>query len=198
MKEQFLKHSLHFITTYQKDSCDEDTKERILYGLEGLYLSFTKLFVLSIIALLLGFFKGFIITLVLFNILRYPGFGFHANNSKTCLIFSSLLILGLPFALHQFVLSFWVKAVLCGISIVCFIIYAPADTQKRPLTNPKKRKIRKICATILAIIYSSIILFTSNQTISQLFLGALLIETILILPITYKLLKAPYGNYKMV
>ncbi len=198
MKEQFLQHTMSFIVTNQNSFDNEESKEKLLYGLEGLYLSITKLVIIFSLALLLNFFKQFCFVLVLFNILRFPGFGFHAGSSKVCLIFSTILIFGLPFAIWHIQLSSVLKFVLCLFSICAFMVYAPADTKKRPLTNQKKRSIRKICASCLAFAYSCLVLTIPNVQISNLILSALLIETILILPITYKLFNEPYRNYKRV
>ena len=64
MKEAFLNHTINFIANNQKD-LSEDEKEKLHYGLEGLYLTITKLAIIFLIALLLGFIKEFIITLIL-------------------------------------------------------------------------------------------------------------------------------------
>lgn len=195
MKEIFLNHTMNFITNNQDNITDEE-KERLAYGLEGIYLNVTKLLILNLLAFVLGIWITFIISLILFNILRFFGFGVHANSSKSCFISSSLLIVGIPLFLTKVMLPDYIVVILCLCSIVLFIIYAPADTVKRPLTNRKKRIIRKIAASILALIYSLIIILITNLRLY--FLSALLIETIMILPITYKLLGVPYNNYKKV
>ena len=94
MKEAFLNHTMNFIASNQ-ETLNEAEREKLQYGLEGLYLTITKLVVIFLVAFLLGFIKEFIITLILFNIIRFPGFGFHASKSIVCLITSTLLILGL-------------------------------------------------------------------------------------------------------
>ena len=198
MKEQFLDYSLQFITANQNTFNNSEDKEKLLYGLEGLYLSITKLAIIFTLSLLLNFFKQFFIVLIFFNILRFFGFGFHASTSKTCLIFSTILILGLPYIIWNINPSIYLKFILCLFSNFMFIIYAPADTKKRPLTNKRKRSIRKLYACSFAILYSHLILTISNIQISNLIFSALLIETVLILPITYKVFKEPYRNYKMV
>ena len=96
MKEVFLNHTMNFIASNQKN-LDEEEKEKLAYGLEGLYMNITKLIIIFIMALHLGFIKEFIVALILFNIIRFPGFGFHASKSIVCLITSILLILGLPY-----------------------------------------------------------------------------------------------------
>lgn len=197
MKEVFLKRSMSLITSYKSDLSEEDN-DKLLYGLEGLYMTMTKLIIIFIIAFLLGFVREFIISLILFNIIRFPGFGFHANKSIECLISSTILILGLPYLFVNIKFSFLFKIILCVISVIVFAICAPADTKKRPLTNKRKRFIRKMCACSLAVLYSVMIIIFSNHMISDLLLGALMIETILISPILYLIFNEPYRNYKKI
>ncbi len=197
MKEAFLNHSLAFIAN-SKGELSEDEKEKLSYGLEGLYMTLTKLVIIFLIALLLGFLKEFLFTLVMFNIIRFPGFGYHASKSIICLISSTTLILGLPFLFMHIEISLIVKVILCVVSVIVFAICSPADTAKRPLTNKKKRLIRKICATSLAIIYSFIIIMFNDLVYSDLLLAALLIETIVISPILYLIFGDTYNNYKKV
>ena len=66
MKEKFLQGSMNFIT--KNETLDEETKEKVAYGLEGLYISITKLLFLNLVALVLGFWFEFILSLVLFNL----------------------------------------------------------------------------------------------------------------------------------
>lgn len=200
MKEVFLNHTMNFIArnTNDQKELSEEEKEKLEYGLEGLYMTITKLVIIFLIALLLGFIREFLITLIFFNIIRFPGFGFHASKSIVCLISSTLLILGLSYIFITFEINLTIKVILCVISIITFIICAPADTWKRPLTNKKKRLIRKVCATGLAIIYSILIIVFNSYEISDLLMASLLIETILISPIMYLIFKEPYRNYRKV
>lgn len=195
MKEAFLNRAINFVNSNQKEMSDEE-KEKLSYGLEGLYINVTKLFLLNLIAFFLGIWTTFVISLILFNVLRFFGFGVHANDSKTCIVTSFILLVGIPFILDKIVLPSYIIYILCISSVILFGIYAPADTVKRPLTNAKKRLIRKIIATILAIAYSVIIILF--PTVRIFFLSALMIETIMILPITYRVLKMPYRNYMKV
>lgn len=197
MKEAFLNHTMNFIASNQGNLNDEE-KEKLQYGLEGLYLTITKLVVIFLVAFLLGFIKEFIITLILFNIIRFPGFGFHASKSIVCLIMSTLLILGLPYLFTSIEVGLNIKIILCIVSVIAFIICAPADTWKRPLTNKKKRVLRKVAACSLAVLYSVLIIVFNGMEISNLLMAALLIETILISPIMYLIFKEPYRNYKKV
>ena len=192
-----MDHSLKLITKYNKGYTKEDI-EKLQYGLEGIYLTITKLVVIMLLAMLLGIAKELIIVLILFNIIRYPSFGFHADNSITCLLFSAILFLGLPYLAVHININLITQHIICIICFLNFILFAPADTPKRPLTNPKKRKLRKIAAIIISSIYIISSYVITNQAITKLILVSLIIESIMINPITYKLFKQTYNNYKKI
>ena len=70
----------------------------------------------------------------------------------------------------------------------------PSDTEKRPLTNKKKRVIRKISSVIAGIIFFVLALYFKSIRVP--ILCSLIIETIMINPLSYKLLGLKYNNYK--
>lgn len=195
MKEKFLNDSVNLITRYN-NTYTEDDIDKIKYGLEGLYLTVTKLIIIVLISIILGIFKELILVLIFFNIIRYPAFGVHADKSIICLITSTAMIIGLTFIMINTTFPMTNKII---ISILCFIdysLFAPADTIKRPLTNAKKRKYRKIASCIVALIYIALIFIIKDRLLSNIILTALVVEGILINPYMYKLLGMPYDNYK--
>lgn len=194
MKEKFLDSCISFV----KNNNIEIQEEELRYGLEGIYLTFDKLLVIFPLAFLLGILKEFTLSLIFFNIIRYPAFGLHANKSSTCLISSIILLLGIPLLLTKITIALPIKFGICIFCLICFILYAPADTKKRPLTNKRKRLFRKIAACLLAVTYSILIIIFNSNEISTYLLSGLIMETILILPVTYKLYGMPYRNYLMV
>ena len=195
LKQQFLNKSISFITKYNTP-CEEDLI-KLQYGLEGLYLTITKMIVILLLSIIFKIFKEVIILLLLFNLLRFFGFGFHAKKSSQCLIFSIMCFVILPLlCIHFSIQKSWL--IISGIlSIVILGIYAPADTSNRPLPNTKKKLFRKITTTLIAIIYLIISLYVPYN-ISLLFILAIIIEMIFVNPLTYKLLGQPYNNYKHV
>ena len=194
MKERFLNNCISFV----KSNNIEIQEEELRYGLEGIYLTFGKFLIIFPLAFLLGVFKEFILTLIFFNIIRYPAFGMHANKSSTCLFSSIFILVGIPLLMSRITITLPIKIAICIITFICFILYAPADTEKRPLTNKKKRILRKIATCVIANIYSAIIIIFNNNEISIYLLSGMIIETILILPITYRIYGMPYKNYLMV
>lgn len=194
MKSLFLNNSLEFLKKY-KDYSDEEI-DMLLYGLEGLYLTITKLIVILLVSILLGILKQVIIILFLFNIIRYFGFGVHAGKSRDCLISSLSLFVLLPFILLKVSVSKSIILLLGIIDIFIYLIFAPADTVKRPFFNKKKRIIRKIMTILIGILYLVISLIIDNRDLSVMICIAMMIQSIVVCPISYKLLGQPYNNYK--
>lgn len=175
---------------------DNDKLDEIRYGLEATYLSITKLVVILGISLLLGIFKESVILLVLFNFLRLTGFGLHATKSWMCWVSSSITFLLVPFFCKSLVLP---NYVLVAISVVClinFLLYAPADTVKRPLIHKKRRLLYKVCTILIAFLYTVLIFITKDTFLQNSLASAMLIEGALINPYIYKLFNLPYNNYK--
>lgn len=194
MKKLFLK-KIRTAIKKQYPNYNDDKIDEIMYGIEGLYLTFTKTVVICIIALILGILKELICLLVSFNFIRFFAFGMHASKSSICLIFSSLLFIIFSILCKYIVLPKYLLYILYLLALAIISIYAPADTVKRPLIKRKKRIKFKILSIMVVIIYFILTLvFKNNLLINSLIFG-LLIECILINPITYKAFKMPYKNY---
>lgn len=194
MKQLFLDYSLDFICKYHTYS-DFD-KKKLKYGLEGIYLTITKLIILLILSIVLNMFKEFVLVTILFNIIRYTGFGFHAEKSYQCLLFSTFNFILIPYLLLHITLK---PSIVLGISVICilhFLLFAPADTKKRPLTNKRKRIIRKILTVTIGFIYLLTIIILNSKYWTSIILSTLIIQAIIVSPITYLLFKQPYNNYK--
>lgn len=196
MKTLFINKTLQFLSKYQ-DYSEEET-ERLSYGLEGIYLTYTKMIIILTLAIILNMFKEVVSILLFFNIIRYFGFGVHARKSSECLISSIISFIVLPYILLRVNINNLAILIIGGICIIDFILFAPADTIKRPFKNKKKKMIRKILTLIVAIIYILLSLIIENGIISKIFIISVIIEAFMVNPITYKLLKQPFNNYKTV
>lgn len=194
MKQLFLENSMNFICKYQ--SISDYDKKKVKYGLEGLYLTITKMVLLTILALLLNMFKEFILVVVFFNVIRYTGFGFHAEKSYQCLLFSTFNFIVIPFLLLHIQLSDFFVYTICAICIFHYLLFAPADTKKRPLSNKRKRIIRKIITVMIGFIYILMIILLNNTYWTSIILSAMIIQAIIISPLIYRLFNQPYNNYK--
>lgn len=191
MKEVFLKYSLQTINANKE--WDEENLEKIRYGLEGIYLTIVKLVILMALAIILNVEMLFLINLVFFNILRFFAFGVHARNSTQCLITSTVMFIIFPILSTSIDFPLPVQIIIASICVLLFLLYAPADTHKRPQKNKKKRQIRKAFAVTISIVYVFLIIMLKG--LSQIILCSLMTETIMILPITYRILGVPYKNH---
>lgn len=192
MKERFLNSCINFITKYN-DYTEKNIK-KLRYGLEGLYLTITKCFIIFLISIFFNFFIELLIIVFLYNLLRFFGFGFHAEKSWQCLIISIILFDIIPFIILK--LSFNLNIIIIC-SIVCligYLLWAPADTVKRPLKNKKKKLMQKICILLLGIIYMSIAMYFDD--FSEYFISAMIIELLLVSPLFYLITRQPFNNGK--
>ena len=176
---------------YNKSKLDE-----IRYGLESIYLSLTKTIVILFITFILGIFKEAILLLLFFNGIRIVAFGIHASKSWMCWLSSSIIFIGLPYICKFIEFPNIVHYIIIVFSMICFFLYAPADTKKRPLVKKKKRVKFKVFSLIVASIYVVLFFYTDSMFIHNIISTSLLIESVLIHPLTYKLFKLPYKNYE--
>lgn len=195
MKKAFLNWSLSLIRN-NKPNISSDELDEIRYGLEGIYLTFTKAIFISVAAYFLGIFKEMIIMLLFFNILRTTAFGLHAKKSWMCWISSSIIFLLLPYISRYIIIPFYLKIILGILAIILMFKYAPADTEKHPLVNLKKRKIWKIMSVIDCSLMVLASLIIKNEAINTLIFFAIYIQILLIHPFIYKLFNLSYDNYK--
>lgn len=177
--------------TYQEEKLEE-----IRYGLESIYLTYTKIFLIFVLAYFLGIIKETLLLLVTYNIIRTFAFGIHATKSIYCLITSLMLFIGGVYVVKYMSLNIYVKAIISIILLICIYKYAPADTYKRPLINERKRKRYKVISTILGIAYVILIIIFNNYIISNYLLIGMLETVIMIHPIVYKIFNLPFDNYK--
>lgn len=195
MKKLIINKCMELVTTYNKDLSQRDI-DKIKYGLEGLYLTITKLIFIIIVSIILGIWKETLLLIIIFNGIRLTAFGVHAKRSIDCLISSTLFFILFPIICIKLTIPLIVKIILFIPLTVLIGIFAPADTEKRPLINKKKRKIYKMLSIMISIIYMTIAIVIKDNTLSKCFIFAIVIQIIIMLPITYKIFGVSYNNYK--
>lgn len=194
MKKKFLNSSMEFITK-NKQYTDEQI-EIMAYGLETIYLMVTKMIVIFGMAYVLGILKEMLLLLISYNIIRSQSFGIHASKSIYCLISSLTMFIGGALICKYMVIPYQLMIIIALVCNICLLLYAPADTYKRPLVNAKKRKRFKFMSVILGIIYTILIIIFRDYLIVNYLLIGMVEAIIIILPITYKIFHLPYNNYK--
>lgn len=179
----------------QYQNYSKDKIEEIMYGVEGIYITITKAIIIFTIAIMTGIFKELLILLLMFNFIRLFAFGMHAPNGTICLIISTIIFIGCAYLSKVLVIPKNILYILYLIALIIISIYSPADTIKRPLIKRKKRIVFKILSILVTILFFiSSLIIKNNLIINSMIIG-LIIECVLILPITYKIFKLPYKNY---
>ena len=195
MKKKILNHCMSIVKDKYPEY-DEDKLEIINYGLESIYLTFTKIIIIFILAIILKIWKEVLLLLAFYNLIRVSAFGMHAKKSIHCLIISLTLFIGGVYLCRYLVIPFILKVILSIICIILIARYAPADTEKRPIINRKLRRKYKIISVIISGMFAIDIVLLSDKNISNYLLVGMIEATIMLLPITYKIFDLPYDNYK--
>ena len=174
------------ISIKNNNNFDSVKLEEIRYGFLGLYTLITKTTVIILLSLIIGFFKQFIIFFLFYSLLRSVGFGTHAKTNLQCWLFSTLLLIGFPYIIVKINFNSNVSIIIWIISFINFLIFAPADTEKRPMISKKRKMIFKIIILTLSLLYLGLLIKFNN--LSNLILASMILEGILVNPIGYILM----------
>jgi len=194
MKEKFINSSLNFINKYQE--CDDLKTKKLKYGLEGIYSLATKLIVVIIIALITKTIKETLLFLLFYTGIRTFSFGIHAKSNIACWIITILIYNVIPILTKNLSIISIIGYITLVISFISVILWAPADTPKRPLIRKSKRIKCKIYSLIIVLIYSLILIFNKITIINNALIYALIVQNIMINPLTYKITNTQFNNYK--
>ena len=193
MKEVIVNNLINNISKHY--NYDNTKLMEIKYGIETIYLTITKTIVVILISLLIGTIKELALFMLFYGILRITGFGLHAKKAWHCWVFSLTLFSLIPYLIKILTIDYKIMLIVFSICSILFLIYAPADTEKRPLIHRNKRIIYKVLTVTISIIYGILAYFTKSL-ISNSLMFACIMQVLMILPISYKLLGLKYDNYK--
>ena len=194
MKERFVNSSISFISKYQE--CDDLKIKRLKYGLEGIYSLVVKAVVILIIASITKTLSKTALLMLFYAGIRTFSYGMHAKSNLSCWISSIIIYNGIPLFISKIQLPNYINYIILGVALISMILWAPADTPKKPLIRKKERLKCKILSIIVVLIYIIIYLFSNSTLINQTIIFALIIQILLINPISYKLTNTRFNNYK--
>ena len=160
-------------------SISEEDLEKIYYGIQVILLNMSKLILLFTTAYLLGILKYTVIAFIVFAILRTFASGVHANSTLQCIIINFILFLGNVYLSLNLSINIIVQSIIFTISFILILLYAPGDTEERPLVSKKLRRDLKIKSLVVVIIFYIIILLIKSNVYANL--------------ITYSILEAYAG-----
>jgi len=174
---------------------DEIKLAEIRYGLEGFYLTISKLVIIIPLAIILNTTFNTLLFLFFSLPIRITSSGFHANTSFQCLIISIGAFIIIPLLANYIIIPFLTKVVIYFCLLVGFWIMAPKDSGKKPIVNKRKLFWLKIASVIVIGIYFIISFFINNELINSLIILALINQLIMISPIPFFIFKQKY-NFK--
>ena len=182
----------------QMPEIDDERAEVIMYGLQLIIGEIPKLILLFTVAIILRI--GWLVIFAYITMLPYKTVagGFHLKTNIGCTIGTFIVYFGNVLISKSLEIEpQYIKYMIVGVtwifSIIMISIYAPADTVNLPILRKKERKTKKILSYIFATITLIGAIFIKNNTISSILLFNVLIESVSISRLAYKLTKNEYG-----
>ena len=176
---------------------DDEKAEVINYGLQNIVGEIPKVFLMLIVALVLGIFKWALITFIIFLPYRGASGGFHLKTHIGCIIGTIIFYCGIPFLAKYLILSEIAKYFVIGIlwifGMIMIKLYAPADTEDVPILAQKVRKKKQIASYLTFSMGLIIALFISNTMVTNVLILGSFVQTISITKLAYRLTNNKYG-----
>ena len=178
---------------------DDEKAEIINYGLQIVIGEIPKIFVLILIAFLLG--VGWLTLLAFILILPYKVFsgGLHLKSHFGCIVGTTLFYCG-DVILSKFVVfePLYIKYIVVSLiwifGIIMCRLYAPADTENVPIIS-KKERIKKQKLSYVALTISLIVACViENSVISNIIIFGMLFQSLIISRLAYKITNNKYGH----
>ncbi len=176
------------------EDLSEEKLAEIDYGIAAFIANSYKMVFIFILAILLNVFQYFLIAIISFGTLRTFASGVHAKREWTCLPTSILVFFGITYLGINLSLSIHIINCIFVLCFAAILIYAPADTEERPIVSRKLRKKLKILSVITILVLYAIALYSLGTKASSIITFAVLFESVLILPVTYRLAGSMYGT----
>lgn len=182
----------------QMPEIDDERAEVIEYGLELVIGEVPKIILLILIAIVLK--MGWLVLYAYITMLPYKitAGGFHLKTNIGCFIgtctvyfgnvlLSQYIIWNPIYIKHITILLIWI------LSMIMISMYAPADTVNVPILRKKERKAKKIWSYIIATSMLIASVFIKENTFSNILIINVLVESLCISRLAYKLTKNEYG-----
>ena len=177
---------------------DDERAEVINYGLQLVIGEIPKIFLIFVIAYILGVFKLTLLSFLFILPYKSVSGGTHLHTHIGCIIATSIFYIGNAFISQYLVWSsslakYITVFLIWAFSMIMIQKYAPADTQDVPILRKKERKTKKILSLIIMTITLILGLIIKNNIISNLLIIGTLLQTLTITKFMYKLTKNKYG-----
>ena len=179
------------------DGYDESKAEEINYGLQLLIGELPKFLITFLLAWLLNIIDLTIISFIIILPYRMFSGGFHLHTHLGCIIATNTMYIGTAYLSNVLDFSNIIKYILIGFTFIFSFIminkYAPADTENVPVLQKKERRKRKICSFVIVTIELTIAIFIPYKVISNMIIIGIIVQTLTITKLAYRITKNKYG-----
>lgn len=177
---------------------DDERAEVINYGLQLVLGEIPKIFIIFILAYILGVFKLTVLSFLFIMPYKMVSGGTHLHTHIGCVIATSIFYIGNAIISKYLVwnteiLKYTIVFAIWIFSIVMIKLYAPADTEAVPILRKQERKVKRILSYIIMTITLCVGVLVKQNEISNLLIIGTFLQTITITKAMYKLTKNKYG-----
>jgi accessory gene regulator B len=169
---------------------------KMTLGIEILLHNIPKLILMVLSAVLAGVLLHTLLTWLSFACVRRYACGIHAGNSINCTFITLLLFVAGPYILKDVYIGTGAFVIIFAFVVLGLYKYAPADTAARPIFGKKRRASLKKKAVISGIVAAVLTLVFLQESFYVFVAAGAVYATVLILPLTYVLLKRSMNNYE--
>ncbi len=176
----------------------DERAEAIMFGLQLIIGEIPKLILLFALAIILHIGKLVIFAYISMLPYKIVAGGFHLKTNLGCTIGTFLVYFGnVLLSKYIFIQPVYMKYILIGLiwifSMIMISIYAPADTINMPILRTKERKTKKVLSYIFVTIMLIAAIVIETNTLSNILIFNVLMESIFISKLAFKLTKNEYG-----
>ena len=176
---------------------DDEKAEIIYYGLQNLIGELPKGFIILAIAGLLGVLKLVLVGTVVLMIYRGFAGGVHLKTHISCLFTSIFLVIGGTYLAEKVIYDNYlvIYLILFLFNYIIAFLYAPADTENRPImkeSQMKRQKCESLIMVFAIFLLSSFVI--KDRVIANLFMYMITAESMMITPIAYKVFDNKTGE----
>ena len=155
-----------------------------------------KIILLFVVAIVLKI--GWLVVFAYFSMLPYKivAGGFHLKTNIGCTIGTLTIYYG-NVLISKYITWTPIYTKYIVFSMIMVSLYAPADTVNLPILTKKERKTKKVLSYIFATVTLIVSIIIKDNTLSNILLLNVIIESICISRVAYKITKNEYGyeNY---
>lgn len=177
---------------------DDEQAEVINFGLQLIVGEIPKIFLLILIAFLLGIGPLTLLAFILILPYKSASGGFHLKTHLGCIVGTIAFYCGNVFISQNIVLEplyikFIVIAFVWIFGMTMCKKYSPADTENVPILSTKERNKKRKLSYITLSISLIVAAIVPNSTVSNIIIIGMLFQSISITKLAYQITKNKYG-----